>query len=89
MAGLLSVTPSSRMGCVMRAIAPCASLPDPGQGSAPLLLCHCAEHICETKSYTCVSKGVMLKGGWLVVVMACVGSSEGMGVLVGAEITFT
>lgn len=31
----------------------------------------------------------MLKGGWLVVVRICVGSSEGMGVLVGAEITFT
>lgn len=74
---------------MIRVMAPCASLSDLGQGSAPMLLCHCAEHICETKSYTCVSNGDVVEGGLLVVSMAGVGSSEGVSVLVGAEITFT
>jgi len=74
---------------VTRVTAPCGSPTDPEQGSVPLLLCHCAEHICEAKSYTWSPKAGRLKIGPVVAIEVCVGFKEGAGVLVGAEITFT
>lgn len=96
-AGLFRVVPSSKAGNVTRLIAFCVSLLDPGHGCWTLLLSHCAEHISETKSYATVFNVVALNGialagtcvASVVGVLVCVDSGDGVGVFVGANITFT
>jgi len=66
----------------------CASLPDTGHAIAAPLLDQAAEHASVTKSYARISE-VPMNGGAGVAVLVCVGSAEGVGVLVGASMTVT
>jgi len=96
-AGLSSVTPSSKVGDVTRLTAFCASLPGPGHGCWTLLFSHCAEHICEIISNARVSNAGVFSGmiavGSMVALLADslvdVDFDKGVGVLVGADTTFT
>ena len=65
-------------------MAVCASLSDPGQGSAPSSLVHSAEHAMATKSYARIS-APETNGGASVGEAVCVGSGMSVGVLVGGR----
>ena len=96
-AGSMSVLPSSKAGNVTRLRGICVSLLGPGHGCWTLFMSHCAEHICETMSNVRGSIEGVLSGittvgsiaGSLVGSLVCVDSGKGVGVLVGANTTFT